>query len=254
MICRALLGLVFFAALAASARAQDPPIAQGGPTASHGSIVWKALLVAGDDSIPAFDNAVRTLGGKLHWRGIAALRALTSRRAVRAAESIATAENVAKALAELKVGPGEGCLVFMTSHGTEQGLVFERDRANNRNLYPEDLGRALDAHCGQAPTVVVISGCHTGTFLREATQRPNRIILTAARREKVSFGCDFRREYTYFDGCLLGEFDRAADWRELFDKTVLCIERLESASGVERSEPQAYFGDAVAAIKLPGIR
>ncbi|MFN0042601.1 MAG: C13 family peptidase [Alphaproteobacteria bacterium] len=248
MMCRAFLALALFATLAASARAQDPALSQGGP------IVWKALLVAGDDSIPAFDNAVRTLGGKLHWRGIAALRALTARRAVRAAESIATAENVAKALADLKVGAGEGCLVFMTSHGTEQGLVFERDRANNRNLYPEDLGRALDAHCGQAPTVVVMSGCHTGTFLREATQRPNRIILTAARREKVSFGCDFRREYTYFDGCFLGEFDRAADWRELFDKTVLCIERLESASGVERSEPQAYFGDAIAGIKLPGIR
>ena len=236
-----LLALWLLAVFAGPARAQEAPV------------VWKALLVAGDDSIPAFDNAVRTLAGKLQWRGVASVRTLTSRRGMRQADAVATAANVDKALASLQLGPGEGCLVFLTSHGTEAGLELVRDAQNNHRLYPEDLARALDAHCAEVPTVVVISGCYTGTFIREALIRPNRIMLTAARRDRPSFGCEFRRRYTYFDGCLIENFDASADWRQVFDRTNACIQTLESAGNLQPSEPQASFGAAVAGTKLPGV-
>jgi hypothetical protein len=238
----AILAALMFVALAGPARAQEAPI------------VWKALLVAGDDSIPAFDNAVRTLAGKLQWRGVAAVRTLTSRRGIRQADAVATAVNVDNALASLRIGLGEGCLLFLTSHGTEAGLDFVRDAVNNRRLYPEDLARSLDAHCAEAPTVVVVSGCHAGTFIREAVVRPNRIILTAARRDRPSFGCDFKRRYTYFDGCLIENFDASADWRQVFDRTIACIGALEAEANLQPSEPQADFGVAVAGAKLPGVR
>ncbi len=237
----AIVAALVLGALAGPARAQEA------------SVVWKALLVAGDDSIPAFDNAVRTLAGKLQWRGVAAVRTLTSRRGVRQADAVATAANVNRALASLQVGPGDGCLLFLTSHGTEAGLDFVRDAQNNHRLYPEDLSRALDAHCAEAPTVVVISGCHTGTFIREVMLRPNRIVLTAARRDRPSFGCEFTRRYTYFDGCLIENFDASADWRQAFDRTNACIQALESAGNLQPFEPQASFGAVVAGAKLPGV-
>ncbi len=231
------LALAFLVAATASAPAQ--------------SIHWKAVLVAGDDSIPVFDNAIRTLSNRFKQRGIADIRILSSARVFLRGPQEATTKNLFGALDSLKIGPSDGCLLYFTSHGTEHGLYLKRDRVNNEKLYPEDLQKALDTYCANVPTIAVVSGCHAGTFLREEAKKPNRIILTAARRDRSSFGCDFNLRYTYFDGCLLDEIERSLTWRQLFDQTVECIEDLETGWVEEASQPQAFFGRNVEGLSLP---
>ncbi len=118
------------------------------------------------------------------------------------------AENLLRRIAELPVRPGGRCFVFLTSHGErDAGLWLAR---SNRALAPSELAQALSRGCAAVPTVVVVSGCYTGGFAAGAMARPNRIILTAARRDRPSFGCEVGRTYTVYDQCLLAALPKAA--------------------------------------------
>ena len=167
------------------------------------------------------------------------------------AETRATARNLDQALKSLNIGGNDGCLLYFTSHGSEAGLLMSQDKDNEQTLSPELMGRILNAYCAGRPAVVVVSACHSGTFLRDGVVADDRIVLTAARKERVSFGCDFRLRYNYFDGCLLAEIDRSATWSDLFNRTRTCIERLETGLNEKPSEPQASFGERVKDMPLP---
>jgi hypothetical protein len=114
------------------------------------------------------------------------------------------------------------------------------------------LDRALTSGCGDAPTVVIISGCFSGSFTKSPMARENRIVLTAAREDRPSFGCGAGSQYTFYDRCLLRAMDRAATWRAAYDNIRTCVSARESALRFRPSEPQAWFGDAVSKLPLPG--
>jgi len=76
--------------------------------------------------------------------------------------------------------------------------------------------------------------------------KPNRIVLTAARNDRPSFGCQVHRVYNFFDECLLGALPKSATWRAVADGSRECVRRMERALGEQPSEPQAYFGAGVA--------
>jgi hypothetical protein len=100
------------------------------------------------------------------------------------------------------------------------------------------------------PTVVVVSACYSGGFVAGKMAKPNRIILTAARSDRPSFGCQVHRTYNFFDECLLGVLPNAVTWRAAFDGAKGCVRQMERALGARPSEPQAYFGPAVADLKV----
>ena len=214
-------------------------------------VTWKAVLVAGDDSAPVFENAVTTLSGQLRQRGVADMRILSASPRASRSETRATARNLDQALKSLNIGGNDGCLLYFTSHGSEAGLLMSQDKDNDQTLSPELMSRALNTYCAGRPAVVVVSACHSGTFLRDDIVADDRIVLTAARKERVSFGCDFRLRYNYFDGCLLAEIDRSATWSDLYSRTRACIERLEAGLNEKPSEPQASFGQRVKDMPLP---
>ena len=144
----------------------------------------------------------------------------------------------------LTTRPGDRCLVFLTSHGERgAGLWLAR---SDRALRPDELARALAGGCAAVPTVVIVSACYSGGFAAGRMAQPNRIILTASRRERPSFGCQVQRTYNFFDQCLLGALPKSASWRAVFDGAKSCVGRMERALGARPSEPQAYFGRAAA--------
>jgi len=214
-------------------------------------VTWKAVLVAGDDSVPVFENAVTTLSGQLRQRGVTDIRVLSASPRASRSEMRATARNLDVALRSLNIGANDGCLLYFTSHGAEIGLLMSQDKDNQQNLSPEIMGRIVNEYCTGRPAVVVVSACHSGTFLRDGVVADDRIVLTAARKERVSFGCEFRLRYNYFDGCLLAEIDRSMTWADLFRRTKACIERLEAGLNEKPSEPQAAFGEKVKNLPLP---
>ena len=135
----------------------------------------------------------------------------------------ASAERVLAQIAALRPGPGEGCLVFVTSHGQRgEGIWLAY---SGEFLRPAELARALSAGCARAPTVVIVSGCFTGGFT--SVRAPNRIVVTASRADRPSFGCAVERTYAVFDECLLASLPRAATWRLVIGATQHCVRERE---------------------------
>ena len=69
---------------------------------------------------------------------------------------------------------------------------------------------------GAAPTIVIISACHAGSFI-PALRAPNRIIIAAAAADRVSFGCGASSSSTVFMQTLLDkDLDRSLSLEDLF--------------------------------------
>jgi hypothetical protein len=210
-----------------------------------------AVLAAGDNAQQVFDNAVAALAARLEADGVPAgniHRLSAGPISPGTGVEPATLDNLLRTISTLRVPPDGSCLVFLTSHGERgEGLWLARSEAA---LHPAALAQALSQGCGAVPTVVVVSGCYSGGFAKGAMQKPNRVILTAARADRPSFGCQAERTYTFFDQCLLGALPKAATWRAVFAGTKACVGRMERARGERPSDPQAFFGREVARLKL----
>jgi hypothetical protein len=227
--------------------ARENPVMAVSASGSVPAARWRAVLIAGDNNSPSFDNGVDALRGKLAAQGVRDIRVLTSDPRRNPSAKVASAGNVSSAL---RSGGGEACLAFITSHGDETGVVL---RAANGVIAPGALNSALDAGCGPRPTVVILSACHSGIFLTPAMRQPNRVVLTAAAADRVSFGCGAGDHFTYYDQCLLQQFDGASTWSELAQATRSCVQALEQRMGVRRaSRPQTFVGSSVADLRIPG--
>ena len=209
---------------------------------------WKAVLIAGDDHEKAFDNAVDAMAGKLASFGVPSSNVSVLKATLYDAHG-ATEANVRRALSEMSPGPMEGCFVFITSHGAEgRGLALVRDAAFRS---PAELGGLLKRGCGKRPTVVVASGCYSGGFAAgSAMPAANRVILTAARRDRPSFGCDAGRRYTVFDQCVLQSMQIGMRWAGLMGRTRRCVSAYERRAGETPSDPQLSVGRAVDRLKV----
>ncbi len=233
--------------------AEAPPstrnnyVAQAGVAQNVPAAGWRAVLIAGDNNSPSFDNGIDALRDRLASFGVRDIRTLTSDPARNPSAEVATAQNVSGAL---RAGGGEACLVFVTSHGDERGVVL---RAARGLLNPASLDAALDVGCGARPTVVIVSACHSGVFLTPAMRQPNRVVLTAAAADRVSFGCGEGDRFTYYDQCLLQQLSPGASWQQVAAGTRTCVQSLEQQMGIRRSsEPQIFIGSSVASLRVPG--
>jgi Peptidase C13 family len=219
--------------------------------AAGGSGTWQVVLTAGDDAEPVFDNATREMSRRLVAAGIPAdniHRLSASPPELAAGAEPATAQLLLRRISDLPARPGDRCLIFLTSHGERgSGVWLAR---SNRALTPDELARALSGGCAAVPTVVIVSACYSGSFATGKMARANRVVLTAARGDRPSFGCQVHRTYNFFDECLLGVLPQAATWRSVFDGADRCVRRMEHALGARPSEPQAYFGGTVAAMRV----
>jgi hypothetical protein len=239
------LAIGLLASCTATVPDQPPPADRAGtPAPGVPASRWHAVLVAGDNSSPAFDNGIDTLRSRLTAMGV---RSIVAYSASPGRGQLSTARNIASGL---RSAGGEACFVYMTSHGDEAGFYL---RPGRQLLSPAALDQALTAGCGERPTVLVVSACHSGTFITPETRRPNRIIIAAAATDRTSFGCGADDDYTYYDQCFLEQLDGASTWRELAAATRACVQTLERRLGVRReSRPQTFVGAAVANLRLPG--
>jgi hypothetical protein len=233
--------LLLSLACAATAAAAQAPFAN-----------WAAVVVAGDwhahsgGPSEAFDNARRDVAKALLSAGFRPenLREFSVRPArylPRPGKS--DLDGVYDALSELSARAPEGCLVYFSSHGAPSGVVVD-----DSLMSPRVLAAMLDETCGERPTVVVISACFSGVFV-PALAGPERMVLTAARRDRSSFGCGEADRYPYFDACFLGSFDDAPDFAELGRLVQACVARREKETGISPpSQPQLSIGAALAPV------
>ncbi|MFL5266903.1 MAG: C13 family peptidase [Stellaceae bacterium] len=211
----------------------------------------QVVLAAGDDSEPVFDNAAREMSQRLIASGVPAndIHRFSANLAELGSDvEPAYADVLLRRIADLPAQAGDQCLIFLTSHGERgAGLWLAR---SNRALNPDELARALSRGCAAVPTIVIVSACYSGSFATGRMAKPNRVILTAARGDRPSFGCHAHRTYNFFDECLLGVLPQSTNWHRVFDGANRCVRRMEHALDVQPSEPQAYFGSRVTSLKV----
>jgi len=211
---------------------------------------WKSVFISGDDSIPNFDNGRVAISELFHFLGAYhenQTHLTSDRRLVTEEVKLATLNNIARAFVGLRINQKvDKCLLFMTSHGIKNfGFYLSAGYEGERGaITPDQLSQILDATCGQAPTVLLISACYSGQFIQKLA-RDNRVIMTAAIKDRPSFGCSTDTTYTYWDECLLDNLSQNDTWEELYEDVKSCITQKESRLGFQPSLPQAFFGKKV---------
>lgn len=243
------LGLALL--LAACAGPPPPPVATPAASDAPPALTYRAVLVAGSDDTQAFDNGTARMREILVRSGLAREADVTRFSAIAGTPGAerADAVPVLQHIATLSPADGQACLVFITSHGLpRRGLAM---MASRQMIGARIMDRALSEGCGDRPTLAILSGCFSGVFAREPMTRPNRVILTAARDDRPSFGCGARDEFTYFDACLFDSLAAGRTWQAVFDATTACVSRREQERNFDASYPQAWFGSAAAALPVP---
>lgn len=211
---------------------------------------WAAVVVAGDfhahsgGPTEAFDNARRDVSKTLVDLGFdkAAIQQFSVRpeRYPADAPGKSEARTVYEALKTRASTATAGCLFYISTHGSPEGVILGRQM-----LRPQLLAALLDDACPNRPSVVVISACFSGVFVAPL-QKTNRLILTAARPDRASFGCGVDDKYPYFDDCFLSAAPSAHDFAALGAGVQACVARREKETGAEpASEPQVWIGPAL---------
>lgn len=215
---------------------------------------WASAIIAADwrtsagQPIQAFDNARRDLTAGFLAAGFARSDMVdyTLRPDV---APVTSAEQAISGMAAVAGRATRGCFLYFSSHGSPQGMNFGPDI----RLTPTAMATVVRELCGQRPTVVVVSACFSGVFV-DGLSGPNRMVITAARRDRASFGCSEDATYPYFDGCVIESLPTATDFIALANAARACIKTREEAEGLTPgSEPQVFIG-ANMQLLLPTLR
>lgn len=201
-------------------------------------------------------------GAEVFRRDLALARAVIEERYDASAHSVAMLNNPGTALDEpwatvsnlqlalsavgAAMNPEEDVLfLYLTSHGSEdQQLEADLPPLQLQPLTPTALARQLD-EAQIKWRVIVVSACYSGGFI-PPLRNANTVIVTAARSDRTSFGCEDKSDLTYFGEAL---FSRAL--REeggliaAFERAKALVTAREQAEKLIPSEPQIFVGEAM---------
>jgi hypothetical protein len=209
---------------------------------------WAVLIVSGDNHAHSgnpsavFDNARHDLATAFARIGFSPANIAQFAVSPDPAAQHSGNSAIANTLWDLSSRAPDGCLIYFTSHGTPDGIVIDQ-----RILEPEKLGMIVGNACGSKPSVIVMSACYSGQFVR-TLRGDNRMVLTAARSDRTSFGCGELDHYTFFDDCFLRAMPMAGDFPNLGGLVQQCVaEREQQVRATPPSEPQLDIGPKVGA-------
>jgi len=207
---------------------------------------WSVLLVAGDyrahSGAPSkvFDNGRRDLATAFTKIGFKRANMLQFSVDYDDGTEHVAIPDIASNLQTLTSRAKGGCLIYFTSHGTPTGMVM-----GDALLSPAQMHDMVSNACGSRPAVIVMSSCYSGQFV-QPLQGDNRIIMTAARPDRTSFGCGEMDHYTFFDDCFLRALPMAGDFPGLGGLVQQCVtERERETKATPPSEPQVSVGPGV---------
>lgn len=173
--------------------------------------------------------------------------ALINNRATVAREPLASAHNLLAALDQVsaRMDPDEDVLfLYLTSHGTPGVLDVKFDPLHLNDLTAVSLRKMLD-ETGIKWRVIVISACYSGSFIAPL-KTENSLIVTAARADRVSFGCSHENDFTYFGRAYFDEaLRRTYSFIDAHAEASKTVDRWETAEELKPSLPQIHIGAAI---------
>lgn len=212
---------------------------------------WAAMVIAGDwhahSGAPSevFDNARRDLAKDFEQMGFAPDHVQQYSALPEADQATkpfhADPATIEVNFRKLTQQATAGCLVYLTSHGAALGVAMSDALVPIRTI-----GDLVDEACPDRPTIVIVSACYSGMFI-PVMLAPNRMIITAARGDRTSFGCSEDLKYTFFDQCVLETLPKVTTFPALYDMAKECVAERETSEKVSPpSEPQVYVGATIA--------
>lgn len=162
-----------------------------------------------------------------------------------------TVRHAIGAVAKRMVRERDVLFLFLTSHGSREGLALSLDQPGrddddfaSETLTPAALRSMLD-DAGIEWRVIVIAGCETGTFV-EALRGPKTLLVTAAAADRPSYGCATGNAYTDFSRELFTkQLTAGASFAAAFEKTVDAVSAAEAKEGRLASRPQLARGERI---------
>jgi hypothetical protein len=137
-------------------------------------------------------------------------------------------------------------VLFLTSHGGE-------DHKLSLSLWPMrflDIDpvvlRALLDEAGIRRRVVVVSACYSGGYV-QPLEGPDTLVVTAAAKDRTSFGCSNTAQWTYFGQAYFDDALRNThSFARAFDVARASIEARERKEKIDASLPQVSLGARIA--------
>jgi hypothetical protein len=134
--------------------------------------------------------------------------------------------------------------LFLTSHGEKGEFVMQMPRLALAQLTPVHLKLMLD-RSGIRNRVIVISACHSGSFIPTLADA-HTLVMTAARADRSSFGCEDQRRWTYFGDAYFNHALREeTSFTRAFAHAKRLIRQWEAAERLKPSLPQIAGGEAL---------
>ncbi len=194
------------------------------------------------------ENDVVGLAGRLenasryHVVPMIASNVMAARRRYPVADDATIAAMVGTAAAQS--GPGDVIFVYISTHGAHQMLARKVGNNPPTALGSRELARKLAPLAGHR-SVIIISACYSGSLISDL-RAPERIIITAARADRSSFGCAAGSRHTFFGEAELDAFGPPGrSLHQVFAATRDEVARMEAERQFRPSEPQVSVGAQV---------
>jgi len=128
--------------------------------------------------------------------------------------------------------------LFLTSHGLrDHEFRLNQNAMTLQSLQPKALAAMLQ-EAGIRWKVVVVSACYSGGFV-EPLRSDSTLVITAARADRVSFGCEDANEFTDFGRAYFKEaLPKAASFQDAFARAQKLVDEWERQAKLEASLPQ----------------
>jgi hypothetical protein len=134
--------------------------------------------------------------------------------------------------------------LFLTTHGTPGVLSVNFEPLQLNDLTAPSLRSMLD-RARIKWRVIVVSACYSGSFI-DALKDDSTLIVTAARKDRVSFGCSHENDFTYFGRAYFDQALRGTySFIDAFGTARKMVDKWETDEDLKPSLPQIFVGDEI---------
>ncbi len=203
------------------------------------------ILVAALDSDPVFGREAKESAKLLQKRYNADGRTIVLGYGIDKDTPQGSPENLAAAFArigELIDAENDILIVYLTSHGNpDAGLVHKYSNIASAMMGTKRLQKMLEMAKAKK-RLIMISACFSGAFV-PVLGNDDTIIMSAAAKDKTSFGCQADNDWTFFGDALINQAMRGKNHTLFsFRMAKSSIKSWEKLAKVVPSNPQIHIG------------
>ncbi len=135
--------------------------------------------------------------------------------------------------------------LYLTSHGSKKHeLSITMSSLELNSINPNNLKKILDSS-GIKYRVILVSACYSGGYI-EPLRDQYSLIFTASAKDKTSFGCSNKNDFTYFGRAIFKDnIEHNFNLIDVFEQAMNTIKLREQQGKLEHSDPKLYVGSKI---------